>query len=90
MILNAVSLPPSSSIPYGNSLANIKPKLNLTSTSLSLSLSLSASPTNPLCELLQIEKHCFNLLPPNEVYGALHGGVLTFQMTQCICQLVSV
>jgi hypothetical protein len=85
MILNAVSLPPLSSIEYGNSLANIKPELNLTA----ISLSLSASPSDPLCELPQIEKHCFKLLPPNEVYGALHGGVLTFQMTQHICQLVS-
>jgi len=84
MILNAVSLPPLSSIQYGNSLANIRPELNLTA------VSLSASPSNPLCELPQIEKHCFKLLPPNEVYCALHGGVLTFQMTQHICQLVSV
>jgi hypothetical protein len=82
MILNGVSLLPSSSILYENSLANIKPELNLTS--------LSALPSNPLCELPQIEKHCFSLLPPNEVYGTLHGGVLTFQMTQGICQLVSV
>jgi len=84
MILNAVSLPPSSSIACENSLSNIKPDLNLTSTS------LSASPSYPLCEPPQIEKHCFKLLPPNEVSGALHGGVLIFQMAQRICQLVSV
>lgn len=61
-----------------------KARIKFTSTS------LSASPSNPLCELPQIEKHCFNLLPRNEAYGALHGGVMTFQMTQLICQLVSV
>jgi hypothetical protein len=36
MILNAVSLPPLSSIQYGNSLANIRPELNLRAISLSL------------------------------------------------------